>query len=86
MARRKAPKNIPASSLEIFTVKAQSGLEGWRARLRTNYENSYETFEQFDGIYNIAHRLGYSSRSAAWNANPVIEGSVNPSDFRKVQD
>jgi hypothetical protein len=64
-------------------VKCKSGLEGWRARLRSNY-NLREDWLRWSETYNLAERLGYTSADQAWDENPVIEGSVNPTDFRKV--
>lgn len=65
-------------------VKCKSGVMGWRNRLRKNYA-SFEEFEAYDATYNLAARLGYKSAKTAWRYNPMIEGSVNPSDFRKVR-
>lgn len=64
-------------------VKCKSGLEGWRNRLRKNYKN-FEEFKEYSEMYGLHQRLGYRSPEAAWKANPVCEGSVKPSDFRKV--
>ena len=64
-------------------VKCQSGLVGWQSRLRSVY-NSYDEFENYSKIYGIHSRLGYDTAEAAWEANPVVQGSVIPSDYRKV--
>lgn len=64
-------------------VKCKSGVTGWRNRLRKNYAN-FEEFEMYSEIYGISRRLGYKSAKTAWRANPMIEGSVNPDDLRKV--
>jgi hypothetical protein len=66
------------------SVQCKSGLRGWRERLRKVYAN-FEEFCGWDHVYNIAQRLGYKSATTAWRANPMIEGSVNPKDFRKVR-
>ena len=65
-------------------VRCKSGLRGWRSRLLEVYAN-FEDFCGWDHTYNIAKRLGYVSVFTAWRANPMIEGSVNPQDFRKVR-
>lgn len=75
---------MPKFNRRIYRVRCQSGLSGWRTRLRNNYQ-SLEDFTGYDGHYALATRLGYASAASAWRANPVIEGSVNPSDFRKVR-
>ena len=69
----------------IYRVRCRSGLPGWRTRLQVNYSD-FEEFWGYDSAHGIAQRLGYASPAAAWDANPVIEGSVNPADFRKVRD
>jgi hypothetical protein len=64
-------------------VKCKSGLTGWRCRLRRNY-SSFSEFDSVNEIYGLAARLGYKSAATAWRYNPMIEGSVNPSDFRRA--
>ena len=64
-------------------VKCKSGLRGWQSPLRDNYADFAE-FERYAETYGLHRRLGYRSPRAAWNANPTVQGSVNPSDFRKV--
>lgn len=66
------------------TVKCQSGATGWRDRLRNIYP-SLESFEQWSEVYGLHQRLGYAFAVDAWNDNPVIEGSVIPTDFRVVE-
>ncbi len=65
------------------SVKCKSGIRGWRGRLQDQYDSKQE-FLSYDGVYELAKRLGYASAEDAWDANPLVEGSVNPSDFRKV--
>lgn len=64
-------------------VICKSGLEGWQSRLRANYESLRE-FESYDRFYGLAKRLGYKSAASVWRENPMIQGSVEPSDFRRV--
>jgi len=64
-------------------VKCQSGLSGWQSRLRPVYE-SFDEFEAYSELYGIHGRLGYSSPEEAWEANPIVQGSVIPSDFKKI--
>lgn len=63
------------------TVKCKSGLTGWRKLLRDNY-SSYEEFNDLSFLYKLHERLGYPTAQAAWDANPIIEGSVDPSDLQ----
>lgn len=64
-------------------VKCKSGVTGWQGRLRKNY-SSFEEFEHYSEIYGISRRLGYQNAEEAWEDNPLIQGSVNPSDLQKV--
>ncbi len=64
-------------------VITQSGLTGWRGKLQSSYANIQE-FIEYDEIFNLAGRLGYDDPVKCWDNNPMIEGSVNPSDFRIV--
>jgi hypothetical protein len=66
-----------------YRVRTRSGMIGYRCLLRASYD-SFDQFEAFSDTYGLASRLGFRSASAAWNTNPVIEGSTNPEDFRVV--
>ena len=74
---------ISKSNKKAYKVICKSGIQGWRARLRVVY-NDFEDYYIMSKVYNIHKRLGYKTTRSAWNANPIVEGSVNPSDFRKV--
>ena len=65
-------------------VRCKSGIMGYRNRLRHNY-TSFGEFEASCEIYGLHIRLGYKSPETAWRYNPMIEGSVTPSDFRRVR-
>jgi hypothetical protein len=67
------------------TVTCNSGLKGWRDRLRKVYSD-LEEFIAYDELYGLAERLGFKSAKLAWVANPLVEGSVEPDDYRKVRD
>jgi hypothetical protein len=62
-------------------VKCKSGVTGWQARLQSNYHRSFKTFERYCEMYGLHSRLGFKSARRAWNANPIIQGSVVPDDF-----
>lgn len=64
-------------------VKCKSGLEGWQCRLRENYVD-FEEFESNANLRGLHVRLGYVTPQEAWDDNPIVQGSVNPSDYRKV--
>ncbi len=56
----------------------------WKAKLRSNYKN-FEEFAVYSEIYGLHTRLGYRTPEEAWEANPLIQGSVNPEDFKRVK-
>lgn len=66
-------------------VICQSGLRGWRDFLQNNYE-SFEEFEAYADTYGLLERLGYEDAQTAWDENPLVEGSVRPSDFRRADE
>jgi hypothetical protein len=66
------------------TIKCKSGLQGYRCTLHESYGN-FGCFEAYAEMYGTHTRLGYKTIKGCWKANPTIEGSVEPSDFRKVK-
>jgi hypothetical protein len=66
------------------SVICKSGLMGWQGKLQDQYKDFTE-FESFCRIYNNHIQLGYKTPASAWRANPTIQGSTNPSDYRKVE-
>ncbi len=65
-------------------VKCKSGIKGWQCRLQASYA-SFDEFESYSDTYGLHEKLGYDNALQAWNDNPLIQGSVNPSDFKKVR-
>ena len=65
------------------TITAKSGIKGWQDKLQRIYE-SFDEFVAFCDMYNIHARLGFNSPEEAWEDNPTIQGSTNPSDLRVV--
>ena len=57
----------------------------WIGKLQKQYQN-FEEFERYSETYGLATRLGFASAKEAWDANPKIQGSVNPSDYKIVPD
>jgi hypothetical protein len=66
-------------------VKCKSGIEGWQERLKFLYADFAE-FKHYADLYKLHKKLGYRTPKAAWDNNPLVEGSVNPSDYRKVKE
>ncbi len=56
----------------------------WKAKLQSNYKNLAE-FKAYAETYGLHVRLGYNTPEEAWEANPLIQGSVKPEDFKKVK-
>ena len=83
MKTTQSPRGYAAG--RTYRVRTKSGVQGWRCRLRANYDDSLSQFQAYADAYNLVARLGYPNAEAAWKANPVIEGSVNPGDFRMVR-
>jgi len=87
--RKKFQKLVDIGSVIVLmcgrmkSIRLPSGLRGWQGRLHEVYTSS-EEFEAYCNIYAIHTRIGYKSPAAAWKANPLIQGSVNPSDLRRV--
>lgn len=63
-------------------IKTDSGLTGWKCNLQDNY-SSFEDFEGYSNMYGLAARLGYTDNRECWEANPIVQGSVEPKDFRR---
>lgn len=61
-------------------IITKSGIKGYQCRLQDNY-GSLEEFQDYDANYGLVKKLGYPDASTAWEANPVIQGSINPDDF-----
>lgn len=55
----------------------------WKARLQDNY-SSFDEWTAFSQAYGLAERLGYKSDEEAWTANPILQGSTNPADFKVI--
>jgi len=66
-------------------VRCKSGLKGWRCHLRENYKD-YSDFLSYDNIYHLSKKLGFQYTRDAWDANPLIQGSTNPSDLELAKD
>jgi hypothetical protein len=65
-------------------VRCRSGLMGTQNHLRAPYA-SFEEFEAWSETYGLHTRLGFETPQEAWAANPIVQSSVEPSDFRVVR-
>ena len=64
-------------------VRCKSGVIGWKCKLQNNY-NNFEEFQAYCEVFDIHGRLGFSTPEKAWKANPILRGSVIPSDLEVV--
>jgi hypothetical protein len=64
-------------------VKCRSGLRGWQSRLQEVYVN-FEEFTAYAEMYGTHLKLGFNRPANAWKSNPMVQGSVEPSDFCKI--
>ena len=62
-------------------ARTAARLAKWRGRLRDEYAD-YDEWCRYSDTYGLAARLGFPSNEAAWEANPMVEGSTNPADYR----
>ena len=53
----------------------------WKKRLQNIYDD-FDEWLYYCDIYHLAERLGYDSPEQAWKENPIIQGSINPRDYR----
>jgi len=67
----------------MIEVKCKSGLTGWQERLQKVYD-SREEFIACSEMYGLHTRLGFKTPEDAWEMNPLIQGSVEPSDYCRV--
>ncbi len=51
--------------------------------LQKNY-NSFEGFLSYSEMYGLHKRLGFETPEAAWRANPYIQVTTNPADYKVV--
>ena len=65
-------------------VRCKSGIMGWQDYLRRVYA-SVEAWISSSEIYGLHTRLGFHSAEEAWEANPLIQGSVIHTDYCTVE-
>ncbi len=58
----------------------------WRSTLRDNYDDDFGQWLEYSDMYGLAGRLGFVTAEEAWEANPTIQGSTDPRDFKVVPD
>lgn len=65
-------------------VICRSGLTGWQQRLRSVYSNNKANWLAAAETYGLHLKLGYQDAEEAWEENPLVQGSVQPSDYCKI--
>ena len=58
-------------------------MKKWRDRIHNVYTDFGE-FVSYCENYGIHTRLGYDTMEECWEENPMVTGSVNPIDYRKL--
>ena len=58
---------------------------GWQAHLQSFYK-SFEEFQGYSAMLGLHSRLKFKTPEDAWKVNPLVQGSVNPGDYRRVQE
>ena len=66
--------NVKNHSFEHYGGRGIEVCQQWR--------DDFDQFVAWSEIYGIAEQLGFASEHDAWDENPIIQGSVIPSDFR----
>ena len=56
----------------------------WRSTLRNNYDDNFSQWLSYSDMHGLAGRLGFATAEEAWEANPTIQGSTDPQDFKVV--
>ena len=69
---------------KIKQIICKSGLSGYQCNLRDSYDD-FDQFRYYAENFGLHTRLGYVTVIAAWQANPIIQGSALPSDFCKIK-
>jgi hypothetical protein len=60
-----------------------TGITGWQMRMKDNYSN-FDEWNHYCDLYGLHLKLGFKAPKAAWDANPLMQGSVAPEDFCRV--
>ena len=56
----------------------------WTGKLQDQYAD-FKEFHLYAELYGLHERLGFDTPEAAWEANPTVQGSVNPEDYKVVK-
>lgn len=74
---------IDTSYFEKRMAKMSSVNKTWTGRLQDQYVD-FEEFLAYAETWGLAERLGYADAQEAWEANPLVTGSTDPADYRRV--
>ena len=69
--------------MEQFNKKQLNEEKVWKDHLQNVYTDK-EEFLRWDEVYGLSIRLGYKNPYRAWYDNPLIQGSTDPADYKKV--
>jgi len=79
----KKPEQIEKLIKEDYLKNKKQLNEMWKNHLQNVYTDKGEWL-RYDEIYGLSQRLGYDDPEQAWSENPLIQGSTNPEDYKRV--
>jgi len=90
-SRRPDPQASSAAARAINGIGAglRAAIEReamWQSTLHENYDDDFGQWLAYSDMYGLAARLGYATAEEAWRANPTVQGSTDPTDFKVVPD
>jgi len=58
----------------------------WQSTLHENYDGDFGQWLVYSDMHGLAGRLGFTTAEEAWKANPTVQGSTDPTDFKIVPE
>jgi hypothetical protein len=77
-----APRNEPWGEV---ICESRSGKPACRKRLQALYDN-WVAWKFHAEMHQLHKKLGYATVKEAWDDNPIVESSQDPSDFCRIKD
>ncbi len=81
--------SIAAKVIDAIGAGLRSAIEReamWQSTLHENYDDDFGQWLEYSDMYGLARKLGFTTAEEAWKANPTVQGSIDPQDFRIVPD
>ena len=77
--------NLRQTSSLSKKIKTKSGAIGWQKPLNEAYDH-FDEWWTHNAKHGFAKRLGFADATAAWEFNPIVQGSADPDDFCRVYE